>query len=156
MRNDPSELLMEFTFEHLGISYEASDIWNDNLDDLTIDRQAIEEIIEHYHPELKDEIIEAIEALSAEGQARTFGMWVDVDLCKNIHTMFIEEGKSADFADEMLDGHEDEDLVYYVAVLHGDIHCIVNDETEGAMAIAEEAVAGEQWDTLAGLLVDLD
>ena len=155
MRSEPSDLLMELTLDHLGINHEQSDIWNDNVSDGTIDEKAIEEIVEHYHSELKQELVDAVEAMSGEGQARTFGMWYDERDAKDVREILVGEGKTMDEAAELLEDYDDDDLVGYVVVLYGDIHCIVADERAGAEAIVEESIDGEDWETLAGLLVDL-
>ena len=153
MRNDISENLMDIVFDHLNIGHEKADIWNDNVDDGTIDEETIAEVVEHYHDELKNELVEAVEEMSGEGQARTFGMWYDEREYQDVRDILVREGKSNDEAEELLEGYEDDDIVGYVAVLYGDIHAIVTDERDAAELLVENAIEGEQWTTLASLLV---
>ena len=155
MREIPSDSLMDAVFDHLGISHEKADIWNDNVNDGTINEEAIAEVIEHYTDELKEELIDEVESMSGEGQARTFGMWYDERSASEVREIFVGEGQTMDEAAERLEDYDDDDMVGYVVVLYGDIDSIVDDERAGAERIVEDAIEGEQWETLAKVLIDL-
>ena len=152
---DVSYNVMGLVLDHVGVSTELADIWNDNVDDGTINMEIVAETIEHFHNELKDELIDIVESMSAEGQARTFGMWFDERECQDVRKMLMREGRNHDEVKELLEDYDDEDLVGYVVVLYGDIHCVALDERAGATDIVEDAIDGEQWETLAKLLVTL-
>ena len=155
MREIPSDSLMDAVFDHLSISHEKTDIWNDNVNDETINEETIAEVIEHYTDELKEELIDEVESMSGEGQARTFGMWYDERSANEVREILVGEGKTMDEATELLEDYDDDDIVGYVVVLYGDIDSIVTDERAGAERIVEDAIEGEQWDTLAKVLIDL-
>ena len=152
---DVSDNLIDAVFDHLGISYEKSDIWNENVNDGTIDEDVIAEVIEHYHDELKDELIDEVEAMCGEGQARMFGMWFTEELYETAKEIMQQEGHDEDEIEDMLENHDKDGLVGMVRIMGDGYHGLYDDEQEGAAAIVEDAIEGEQWDTLAKVLVDL-
>ena len=157
MYDIPSKLLMELVFEHLDISYEMADIWQDNVDNDVIDMQAVAEVVSENLEDFMDELVVRVEDMSGEGQARSFGMWVDSRDCKSVREMLTKEGVfDAETIEDVLEGYTETEEVYYVAVLYGDIHSVVEDERAGAEVIVREAIDSEEWKTLAGLLVNIE
>ena len=155
-RDNVSDALIEATFDHLNISYDKYDIWNNYVEEGVIDQAAVEEVVEHYHPELKEELVDEVESMCGEGQARMFGMWFTEELYETAKEIMQQEGQDADEIEEMLEDYDKDGLVGMVRIMGDGYHGLYDSEHEGAAAIVEDAIEGEQWQTLAKLLVDID
>ena len=145
-----SDTYMQTMLDDLGISYELTDVWNDNIEEVE-NKEHVTSLIEQYgsDPWLKEEMYEELKDWSSEGMARTFGEYVDI----------IDTESAVKFARESLDDEKQadnwsrkEDYELYARIeIGGDIIYVYEDEEDALRDFIEEQLDSDAASELAVL-----
>ena len=138
-----SDRYMQEMFQNLGISYELSDVWNENAE-VVEDESNIADLIEQNRNEgwMKNELGDALEKYSSEGMARTFGEYIDCIDTETAVKHAREELDDEELAEEWGE-KEDYEMVARLAIGGEIIGVYENDEDARDDFIEEHLSGGE-------------